>query len=82
MNQKKAKRRANEKSILLLLMVTLVLPVWGERVDENTARQVATQTLSRSSETHDVDSTTQLRAQAVSQKTVDCVTSTERRNKL
>ena len=69
MYQKITTKRAM-KSILLLVLATLVLPVWGERVDENTARQVATQTLSRSSTTHDADSTTQLRVQAVSQKTV------------
>ena len=64
------KKEVNKKCILLLVLATLVLPVWGEQVDENTARQVATQTLLRSSETYKADSTTQLRAQAVSQKTV------------
>ena len=70
MYQKKAKKRVTRKSILLWVLATLVLPVWGEQVDENTARQVATQTLLRSSATHSADSTTQLKTQAVSQKTV------------
>ena len=64
------KRKSPKKSILLLVWATLVLPVWGGQVDENTARQVASQTLLRSSETQQSDSTTQLRALAVSQKTV------------
>jgi hypothetical protein len=70
MNQVLTKKKPNKKSILLLVMAALVLPVWGGQVDENTARQVANQTLSRSSATHSADSTTQLRAQAVPQKTV------------
>ena len=64
------KRKSPKKSILLLVLATLVLPVWGGQVDENTARQVASQTLLRSSKTQQSDSTTQLRASAVSQKTV------------
>ena len=68
MNQVFIRTKSNTKIILLLVMATLVLPVWGEQVDENTARQVASQTLLRYSATHSADSTTQLRAQAVSQK--------------
>jgi len=64
------KKKTIKKSILLLVLATLVLPVLGEPVDENTARQVASQTLSRSSATHNTDSTTQLRAQTDLQKTV------------
>jgi len=70
MYQKKVKKRASKKSILLLVLATIVLPVFGGHVNENTARQVASQTLSRSSATHNVDSTTQLKAQAVPQKPV------------
>ena len=70
MCQRFTKIKSNKKNILLLVLATFVLPVWGEQVDENTARQVASQTLSRSSATHNADSTTQLRAQAVSQKAV------------
>jgi len=62
-------RKSKQKSILLLVLATIVLPVWGGQVDENTARQVASQTLARSSETQKTDST-QLRASTVSQKTV------------
>jgi len=67
MNQKKTKKRA-KKSILLLVLATLVLPVLGGHVSENTARQVANQTLSRSSATHSVDAT-QSSVQTVPQKT-------------
>ena len=70
MKQKNAKKNSNKKTLFLLVLATLVLPVWGEQVDENAARQVAIQTLSRSSETQSNDSTNQLRAQAVPQKTV------------
>ena len=58
------------KGVLILVLATLVLSVWGKQVDENTARRVASQTLSRFSATHSVDSTAQLRAQTVQQKTV------------
>jgi len=59
MNKDFIKKKSNKRSIFLLVLATLVLPVWGGQVDENKARQVATQTLLRSSETND----TQLRAQ-------------------
>jgi hypothetical protein len=70
MYQKFTKKKAGKKRVFLLVAATLVLPVWGGQVDENTARQVASQTLSRSSAMHSPDSTTQLRTQAVPQKTV------------
>ena len=70
MLQRIKKKKSNKKNIFLLALATIVLPVWGGQVDENTARQVASQILSRSSETQQTDSTTQLRASAVSQKTV------------
>jgi len=70
MVQDSTKRKCKCKSILLLVLATIVLPVWGGQVDENTARKVATQTLSRRPEAHNADSTTQLRSQAVHQKTV------------
>ena len=72
MYQRFMKMKSTKKSILLLVLATatFVLPVWGGQVDETTARQVAIQTLSRSSATQNADSTTQLRTQAVSQKTV------------
>ena len=69
MYQKIKKKKSNKKSFLLLVLAAFVLPVWGEQVDENKARQVASQTLLRS-ETQQSDSTTQLRAKAVPQKTV------------
>jgi len=53
-----------------LVLTASVLPVWGGQVDENTARQVASQTLLRSAETQSADSSTQLRAKSVSQETV------------
>ena len=52
------------KSSLLLVLATIALPVWGEKVNENTARQVATQMMSQSSETRDSADTTQLKSQA------------------
>jgi len=70
MVQDYTKRKCKCKIILLLILATIVLPIWGGQVDENTARKVATQTLSRSPEAHNADSTTQLRSQAVPQKTV------------
>ena len=66
MKQKITKKKSGKKSFLLLVAAAFVLPVWGGQVDENTARQVATQTLSRSATEHE----TQLRTQAVPQKTV------------
>jgi type II secretory pathway pseudopilin PulG len=59
MYQKLSKKKSNKKSFLLLVLAAFVLPVWGGQVDENRARQVATQTLSRSSAGN------QLRAQSV-----------------
>jgi len=69
MQQKLTKKKSKKKSLLLLVVATFVLPVWGGQVDENTARQVATQTLSRSA----TENETQLRAQAVPQKTVQLI---------
>ena len=68
------------KCILLLVMATIVLPVWGKQVDENTARQVASLTLSRAAVSHETDSITQLRASAVSQKTVQLLYKSSRVN--
>jgi|GEM_PF-3323999 len=49
MNQKLIKKKSNFKSILLLVLTTMALPIWSKPIDENTARKVAVQTLSRSS---------------------------------
>ena len=38
-----------KKGIPLLVLATMALPVWSEQVDENTAREVAANILSRSS---------------------------------
>jgi len=40
------------KLFLILVLTTIVLPVWSNPIDENTARKVASQTLSRSSASH------------------------------
>ena len=61
-------KKPNRRILFLLVSAIIVLPVWGDQVDENLARQVASQILLRSSATHSTDSTTQLRAEAVSQK--------------
>jgi len=65
------RRKSIFLSILLLALATIVLPVWSKPVNENMARQVATQTLLRSSVAHNVDSTAQLKAQVVPQKTME-----------
>lgn len=70
MFQEFTKKKFNKKSILLLVLATMTLPILGGQVDENTARQVASQTLSHSLTTHNADSTTQLRAQAALPKTM------------
>jgi len=67
------KMKTLKKSILLLMLATLVLPVWGEPVNEKMARRVASQTLSRSFATDNADNTTQLRAEAVSEKTLQLI---------
>ena len=70
--QKNAVSLKNQKSkgklFFALMLATIALPVWGEQVNENTARQVANQTLSRSSDTNSTGGTTQLRAQTISQQ--------------
>ena len=63
-------KKSNKRILFFLVSAITVLPVFSEQIDENKARKVATQTLLRSSETQSADSTTQLRASAVSQKTV------------
>jgi len=52
------------------MLMCMVLPAYSKPVTENTARQIASQTLSLSSARHNTDSTTQLRAQDVSKKTL------------
>ena len=73
--------RRKLKIISILLVVIIAFPVWGEQIDEKKALQVATQTLSRSSETQKADSTTRLRTQAVSQKTVQLLYKSSSNNK-
>jgi len=70
MYQNITSKRGVKKSLLLLFLATFALPVWSEQVDENTARRVTSQTLSRSSEAPDAESTPQLKTQTVSPKTV------------
>ena len=70
MYQKFTQKKSKKRILFLLVSAIIVLPILGRQVDENTARQVASQTLLRSSETQSADSTTQLRAKAVSQETV------------
>ena len=70
MYQKLNKENPILKIFFLLVLATIVSPVLGDPIDENTARQVASQTLSQSSATHSVDNATQVKAQAVPQKTV------------
>jgi hypothetical protein len=59
-----------KKLFLFLVVAIITLPIWSNPINENTALKVAMQTLSRSSAKQSADSTTQLRAQAVSQKTL------------
>ena len=73
MYQRFTKIKNNKKIFLLLILATIVLPVRGGQVDENTARQVALQTLFLSSETYKTDSATQLRTSTVPQKTVQLI---------
>ena len=60
--------RRISKIALLLIMAAFTWPVWGKQIDEKAACRVATQMLSQSSETHDADTTTQVRAQVVPKK--------------
>jgi len=55
MYQRCTKRKSKIKSLFLLVLATISLPIWGGQVDENTSRKVATQTLSRSAETNKSD---------------------------
>jgi len=71
MHQKITKRKFNKRMILLLVVAIIALPIWSKPITETAARNVATQILLRSSvTTHNVDSTTQLKAQVVPQKTM------------
>ena len=56
-------QRSRRNLLLTLALVAIVLPVWSDPVDENTARKVATQKLLRPSEMYDANSVTQQKAQ-------------------
>ena len=59
-----------KKMFFLLVSAIFALPVLGEQVDENTARQIANQKLLQSTSTHNENAATQSRATIAPQKTV------------
>ena len=48
-------RKSGKRMLFLLVLAIFALPIWGKPIDENTARQVAIQTLSRSSATNSAE---------------------------